>query len=126
MARVGRPRRELAPEMLQQMFRLFQEGLPVKGIAKACGCSDRLASRLLTANFGDLRVARRLQKAHKVRAAELGHVTTSFEYREGFEAGFRQALTLVNLHGLEGPRAYCNDTLLLWRHYGIYTPPIYS
>ena len=123
MAKVGRPPVVVAPEAAREMFRLFADGDSTERIGKTCGYDPRVVQRTLRAELGPLIAARQLLRAQKQTAAHLGFTETSLEYREGFEAGYRMALTHVNLHGLEATRVHWNDRLLPWRDYGRYDPP---
>ena len=126
MARSGRPSIVVAPEEAREMFRLFDAGESTEHIGKVTGYDPRVVQRTLRAQLGPLIPARKLLRAAKERAAQLGYVETSWEYRDGFEAGVRMALTWVTLHGLDATRTHCNDRLLPWRDHGRYAPPAFA
>ena len=119
-------------EQTAAMVALFDEGLAIALIGERYGSSFYVARRVLKAELGDLRTARAMSKARgaftrhrpaEAIASQLGQKATSGEYREGFEAGYRMALTHVNLYGLEQARVHCNTNLLPWRDEGLYEPP---
>lgn len=113
---MGRPRVEFTSEQEREIHRLFNGGMSTKDIGKLFKCGRLPIQRLLGAYYNeDLRTVR----SRKLRARDIdggGWIYT--EYPEGFEAGVRQALTWVHLHGLAAVRTYCNDTLLPWREHG--------
>ena len=115
---MGRKAREFTPVQVKEMVCLFNAGEPVERIGQQQRppCSGQLIGRVLTPILGDLRTARAMAKAHNSIAVEgLKHQ----DYREGFEAGYRLAITHGNLHGLESTREYCNYRLLPWRDEGL-------
>jgi len=100
------------------MIRLFEAGESTDRIGQRQHppCSGQLIGRILKVRLGDLRSARALMKVRgSIAAARLAHQ----DYREGFEAGYRLALTHVNLHGLEAAHEHCNRRLLRWRDGGL-------
>jgi len=134
---VGRKRREFTRAEIDDLVALFDEGHTTERIGELRGLSGSMVRRVLHAEFGsDLRTARRTrqvrarrdlvrasQRPADVIAQQLGEQPTTKEYREGFEAGVRQALTWAGLHGLEAVRKHCNEVLLVWRDTGRCGPP---
>lgn len=133
---MGRKKREFSPAEVQDLVELFNEGIPTERIGELRGLSPAMVRRVLKAELGDLRTAKAMIKARRGRAGpslrrrqaessrrELGQLVTSKEYREGFEAGVRQAVTWAELHGLEAVRGHCNEVLLPWRDSGMGAPP---
>jgi len=113
---MGRKPREFTLAETADMVRLFNAGHSTDSVGELHDCSGNIAARVLRTRLGDLRTARAIQKARNSMAGErLKHL----EYREGFELGYRMALTHVNLHGLERAREYCNGILLPWRDTGL-------
>lgn len=92
-------------DQLNEMHRLSDFGLSHKSIGKRYKCSEATIRNRLSSD--SIQVARGRKRT-----------LTHQDYREGFEAGLRQALTLVNLYGLEAVRAYCNNVVLPWRDCG--------
>ena len=123
---MGRPRIVVPADQARKLFRLFGAGESTRHIAELCELPIGLVQRTLQAEFGPLTAARKSLAMHRVAiAAQLGQSETSMDYREGFEAGCRMALTWVKVHGVEPTRTYWNETLVPWRDSGLYGPPAF-
>ena len=112
---MGRAARAFTAEQLKEMHRLFDMGESTEYIGKLYDASAQVIGRALRPRLGDLRQAR-ARVTMKLNAGRAS--TIQMDYREGFEAGVRQALTWVHLHGLEAVRAFDNEVLLSWREHG--------
>lgn len=108
---MGRTPREFTFTQVNGMERLFNEGATTQLVGEVYGCSAATVQRVLRKRLGDLRSARVMAKVRRSMAA--GRLK-DLDYREGFEAGYRMALTHTKLHGLKQTQAYC-DRLLPWR-----------
>jgi len=133
---VGRKPREFSRAEIDDLVGLFDEGYATERIGQLRGLSGTMVRRVLKAELGDLRTAKAIRKARETRGParmsqrradaiteQLGQQRTSKEYREGFEAGVRQALTWTELHGVGAVRTHCNEALLPWRNSGEGAPP---
>lgn len=117
---MGRKPREFTPKQISDMIALFNGGETTDGIGVVYGCSGGVIARILKIHLGDLRTARAMAKARGSMAAE------DLEYRDGFTAGYRAALTHANLHGAEQAREHWNRYLLPWRETGFDDiPPVF-
>lgn len=113
---MGRKARVFTAVELAEMVRLFNAGESTKRIGRLYGCSGQLIGKALKPRLGDLRSARAILSMRQSRARRR---VPDEEYRQGFEAGYRMALTHVNLHGLEEARNHSNTSLLPWRDEGM-------
>lgn len=115
---MSRAARYFTPAEVKEMVELLAQGESTERIGQrqTPPASGRVIGRVLSARLGDLRAFK--ARARVKRSLERGRLR-HLDYREGFEAGYRMALTHVNLHGLEEAREYCNGSLLPWRETGL-------
>ena len=95
---------ELTEWQAGRAVKWYEDGLDIDEIAILLGRSE---DTIRAAVEGTDKPARRTKRADR-----------DTQYREGFEAGYRMALSHANIHGIEQAREYCNYSLLPWRKSG--------